>query len=304
MSIRFDLTDLRLFVNIAEAGSITHGAARANMSLAAASERIRAMEDELRTSLLERKRRGIQLTPAGSALVHHARSVTRLLEQMRGELNEYASGLRGNVRLLAIAIVIAKFLPAALETYLSSYPNIDIDLEERPSGDILKAVAEGLADIGIVGDEVDPALGLETFPLGKDRLVLVVPRQHPLNSRRKVAFRDTLLYDFVGLVAGNSLQQYLEDQASRAGHRMRLRVRLNGFEAICRMVESGIGLALLHETVARRCQHTMAIRLISLTDPWAVRHFTVCSRTFGSLPAHAQRLVECLRIAGQHTNAR
>ena len=79
MSIRFDLTDLRLFVHVAEAGSITHGAARSNMTLASASERIRAMEDVLGATLLERNRRGVRLTSAGTVLLHHAWIVSQQL---------------------------------------------------------------------------------------------------------------------------------------------------------------------------------------------------------------------------------
>jgi molybdate transport repressor ModE-like protein len=295
MLLRFDLTDLQLFLHIAEAGSITHGASRANMSLASASERVRAMEEALNIALLERKRRGVHLTPAGWALAHHARIVTQQLEQMRGDLNEYATGLRGNVRILAIAVVIAEFLPTALAAFLLANPNIDVGLEERSSEDIVRAIAGGLADIGIVGDAFDPTLELETFPLAVDRLVLVAPHRHALGRRRKIAFRDVLDHDFIGLVAGNSLQRYLDHHAARAGRRLRLRIRLNGFEAICRMVESGVGLAVLHETVARRCQQSMAIRLIPLTDAWALRHFTVCYRSFKSLPVHARRVVEYLR---------
>lgn len=295
MSIRFDLTDLRLFLHVAEAASITHGAGRANMSLASASERIRAMEDALRTPLLERKRRGVHLTPAGSVLMHHARIVTQQLEQMRGELNQFATGLRGRVRVLAVTIVAAEFLPAPLAAFLSAHPNIDIDLQERPSRGIVPAIAEGLADIGIVGDPVDPALQLETSPFAEDRLVLVAPRRHALGAQRKIAYREALNHDFIGFGAGNTLQEYLDYHAVHAGHRLNPRVRLNGFDSICRLVESGIGLAVLPETAARRCQRSMAIRVIPLTDAWAIRHFTVCFRNFKSLPTHAQRFVEYLR---------
>jgi molybdate transport repressor ModE-like protein len=295
MSLRFDLTDLRLFLCIAETGSITHGGRRANMSLAAASERIRAMEEALRAALFERKRRGVDLTPAGSALMHHARIVTLQLEQMRGDMNEYATGLRGDVRVFSIAVVAAEFLPATLAAFLSAYPNIDVDLQESPSRNIVKAVAERRADIGIVGDTLASSLDLQSFPLAKDRLVLVAPSRHPLSRHRKIAFRDVLKHDFIGLPAGNSLQQYLDHHAARCGQRLRLRVRLNRFEAICGMVENGIGLAILHEAVARRCQRSMAIRLIPLTDSWAVRHFTVCHRELTLLPVHAQRLVEYLK---------
>ena len=145
MSIRFDLTDLRLFVHVAEVGSITHGATRANMALASASERIRAMEEALGAPLLERKRRGVRLT-AVFALVHHARIVTQQLEQMRGELSDYAKGLRGHVRLLSNTVGIAELLPTALAAFLRAHPNIDVELEDRPSRGMVRAIAEGLAD--------------------------------------------------------------------------------------------------------------------------------------------------------------
>jgi len=294
LSIRFDLTDLRLFVHVAEAASITQGATRSNMALASASERIRAMEDALGAPLLERRHRGVHLTPAGSAVFRHARIITQQLERMRGELTEYATGLRGHVRVLSNTAATAEFLPAALGGFLSSYPNIDIDLEERPSREIVRAVAEGLADVGIVADAVDPAAEPQTFPFAADRLVLVAPCQHVLRRYREIAFRETLDHDYVGLVAGSALQEHVNDHAARSGHRLKLRVRLPGFDAVCRVVETGIGLAVVPETAARRCQRSMSIRIIGLTDAWALRNLTVCVRSFRSLPMHAQRLVEHL----------
>jgi molybdate transport repressor ModE-like protein len=295
MSIRFDLTDLRLFLHVAEAASITHGAVRANMSLASASERISAMEDALGAPLLERRRRGVRLTPAGLALVHHARIVTQQLEQMRGELNDYARGLRGHVRLLSNTVAISEFLPVALAAFLSANPNIDVELEDRRSREIARAIAEGLADIGIVTDARDPAEKLETFPLGDIRLVMVAPPRHVLSRRSKLGFAETLDHEFIGPTAGSALQDFLDHHAASIGRRLKLRVRVGGFEAMCQMVESGIGLAVLPETAARRYRQSMAIRIISLTDAWALRHHAICVRTFRALSPHAQRLVEYLR---------
>jgi DNA-binding transcriptional LysR family regulator len=293
-SLRFDLTDLRLFLHVAEAASITHGASRSNMALASASERIRAMEDALGAALLERRRRGVQLTAAGSALLHHARIITQQLERMRGELTEYAEGLRGHIRLLSNTAATAEFLPEALAGFLSAYPTVDVDLEERPSREIVRAVAEGVADVGVVADAVDPAAELETFPFAVDRLVLVAPRQHVLRRHRRIAFRETLNHDYVGLAAGSALQEHVNEHAARSGHRLKLRVRLPGFDAVCRVVATGIGLAVVPETAARRCQPSMPIRIIPLTDAWALRHLTICVRSFKSLPVHVQRLVEHL----------
>jgi len=293
MSTRFDLIDLRLFVHVAEAGSITHGAVRANMTLASASERISAMEDALSALLLERKRRGVQLTSAGRVLLHHAWVVTQQLEQMRGDLANFGKGLRGHVRLLS-NVGAMEFLPAPLAAFLSAHPNIDVDLEHHGSGEIVRAIAAGRGDIGIVGETVDPAAELENFPFAEIRLVLVTPLRHPLSRRRKIAFREALDREFVGFPAGSPMQDLLNYHAFRAGRRLKLRIRLNGADLMCQMVEKGIGVAILPETAARRCQQSMAIQAIPLTDTWAVRQLTICVRNFRSLPVHAQRLVEFL----------
>lgn len=295
MSTKFDLVDLRLFVHVAEAGSITHGAVRANMTLASASERIRAMEDALSAPLLERMRRGVQLTSAGRVLLHHAWLLTQQLEHMRGDLANFGKGVRGHVRLLS-NIGSMEFLPAPLAAFLSAHPNIDVDLEHHGSGEIVRAIAAGRGDIGIVGETVDPAAELENFPFGEFRLVLVTPLRHPLSRRRKIAFGETLDREFVGFAAGSPMQDLLNYHAFRAGRRLQLRIRLNGADLMCQMVEKGIGVAILPETAARRCQQSMAIQAIPLTDTWALRQLTICVRSFTSLPVHAQRLVEFLSL--------
>src|SRR6201992_514982 len=196
---RYDLTDLVLFIHVAEASNITHGARRSNMSLAAASERIREMEATLGADLLVRSRRGVQLTAAGSTLLQHARAVSHQVQQMRGELDSYARGLRGNVRLMVNTVAMLEYVPALLPEFLARQTNIEIDLEEAKSPDIMRTIAAGRADIGIVAGDVDLEMQLETFPFAKNVLVLITPKEHPLAKKRRVAFVDTLNYDYVGL---------------------------------------------------------------------------------------------------------
>jgi DNA-binding transcriptional LysR family regulator len=291
--MRFDLTDLRLFVQVAESASITHGADRANMALASASARIRGMEQTLGVPLLERGPRGVKLTPAGRALVHHAHVVLQQLERMRSELGEYAHGLKGHVRLLSNTIASTEFLPVALAGFLASHPNVDIDLEERPSHEIVQAVAAGFADVGIVVDLVDVG-NLETFPFATDRLVLIAPRDHPLGRRRQITFREALSQEFVGLSAANALQNYLGQQAARAGGTLKLRVRLSGFDAICRMVHHGVGVAVIPQTAARHWRRP-TIAVVRLNDAWSARKLMLCVRRFDDLPDHAQQLVDHLK---------
>jgi len=291
--MRFDLVDLRLFLRVAETSSITHGAAKANMSLPAASERLRGMELELGAALLERGRRGVKLTAAGRVLVHHAQLVLQQIEHMRSELSEFSGGTKGHIRLMANTSALSEFLPEALKAFLANNPGIDIDVEEQSSYDIIRLIAEGFADVGIVADIVDFG-GLETFPFAIDRLVVVMPRKHKLSGARRLSFRVLLEHEFVGLAATNALQQHLGQHAVQAGRPLKLRVRLGSFDAVCRMVENGVGLAVIPETAARRCRQTMAIRIARLSDPWSLRHLNVCVRSLSELPDYAQRLVHHL----------
>jgi DNA-binding transcriptional LysR family regulator len=288
--MRFDLVDLRLFLRVAETASITHGAAKANMALASASERLRGMEEELGVPLLERGRRGVTLTPAGRALVYHAQLVLQQMETMRAELSEFAGTTKGHVRLLANTSALSEFLPEALNAFLADNVGIDIDMEEKPSYDIVRLIAEGFADVGVVADIVDFG-GLQTFPFALDRLVVVMPRKHALAGARRFSFRDLLSHEFVGLSTTNPLQQHLGQHAVQARHPLKLRVRLGSFDAVCRMVENGVGIAVIPETAARRCRQTMAIRIGRLSDSWALRRLNVCLRRLEELPEHAQRLV-------------
>ena len=290
-----DLVDLRLVLNVANTGSITHGAARSGLSLGAASERLRNIELTARTRLFERRRRGVAPTPAGTTLIHHARIVMQQMEAMRGELGDFAKGLRGTVGVLSNTAALQAFLPRALGPFLARHPTVDVAVDERSSPEIVRAIARGTADIGIVADAVDAAAELETFPFAEDRLVLVTPARHQLAGKRRLAFADALVHDFVGLSQGSALQEHLKGHAARAGQAMRLRVRLPGFDAVCRMVASGIGVAVVSRTAALRNRHALAIRVVPLSDAWARRRLRICVKTVAALPLHARSLVEHLR---------
>jgi molybdate transport repressor ModE-like protein len=291
--MRFDLTDLRLFVHVVEAGSITHGAARMHLAIAAASTRIRSMEDVLGTPLLHRERQGIQTTEAGRTLLHHARVLLQQAERMRGDLAQYAEGIKGQIRLLSNTNALTEFLPEPLSDFLASHPQVNIDLEERLSDEIVAAVADGTADVGIVAGTVEVA-GLEVLPFRVDRFVLVVATNHPLSAVQQIAFADTLDFDFVGLDRASALQRFLSEKAERIGRRLRLRVQLRSFDAVCRLVECNVGIGVVPATTAERHAKTMSIHRIELIDEWAVRKLTICVRRRADLPVYARELVRHL----------
>jgi len=295
--VRYDLVDLQLFLHVAEAASITRGAEMSSMALASASERIRKMESLAGVGLLERRRRGIALTAAGRAFAHHARLVLNEIEHLKGELSEYARGAKGRVRMQANASALSEFLPQALHAFLAHHPGIDVDLEESSSYGIVRSVAGGFVELGIVADIVDFG-ELEIFPFATDRLVLVTPRDHPAAKRHPLTFQSLLDEEFVGLTAGNALQRHLGERAVQAGKPLKLRVRLGSFDAVCRMVGTGIGVGVIPETAARRCRKA-AIRILPLADPWAVRQLHLCVRRSSDLPPPAHLLLQHLRKHGQ-----
>ncbi|MBX6426857.1 MAG: LysR family transcriptional regulator [Variibacter sp.] len=292
--MRFDLTDLSLFRHVVEAGSITHGAARAHLALAAASTRIRAMEEAVGAPLLVRGRQGVTPTPAGRTLLQHARTILTQAERLREDLGAYAGGLAGQVRVLSNTNALTEFLPETLSSFLAAHPHVSVDLEERLSDEIVGLIAEGVGDIGIVAGTVD-AGKLTTFPYRTDRFVLVVARDHPLASRASIGFAEVLDHDFVGLDRASALQRFLADKASRVGRPLRLRVQLRSFDAVCRLVERNVGVGIVPETTARWAAKSMAIRAVALTDPWAVRELTICVRDLAALPFFARKLVEHMR---------
>ena len=294
--MRFDLVDLRLFLHIAEAQSITHGAERSNLALASASARIRGMEVALGTPLLARDRRGVKLTAAGQCLIEHARLVVQQVERMRGDLGSFARGLSGSVRLLSNTAALSEHLPRVLAAFLAANPTICLDIEERESADIGSALASGAADVGIASTAALPD-SIEQFPFREDVLVLVVPRGDILARRRLLGLADVVDRPFIGLPRESALQRHVVGHATRLGATLNIRARVTSFDAVCGMVEVGAGVGIVPEVTAKRCRRSMKVDATRLRDPWAKRHLAICVRSLSSLPTGAQRLVEHLRQA-------
>jgi DNA-binding transcriptional LysR family regulator len=292
--LHFDLIDLRLFRHAVEAGSITRGAERAHLALAAASTRIRHMEEDLGAALLVRGRQGVTPTPAGLTLLKHARAILAQAERLREDLGAFSGGLAGQVRMFANTNALIEFLPEVLSAFLAAHPQVSVDLEERLSDEIVGLVAEGVADIGIVAGTVETGR-LETFPFREDRFVLVVARDHALAGRRDIAFEEVLDHDLVGLDRASALQRFLTGKAARIGKPLRLRVQLRSFDAVCRLVECGVGLGVVPETTARRAVRAMSLAIVPLEDPWARRELTICVRGLADLTSSGRKLVEHLR---------
>ncbi|QKC95772.1 LysR substrate-binding domain-containing protein [Mesorhizobium sp. NZP2298] len=290
--MRFDLTDLRLFLLVAERGSITHGAELAGLALASASARIKGMEERLGAPLLERRRRGVVPTAAGQALLHHARAVQNQIEAMAGDLGVYAGGLRARVRLMANTAATAELLRDILPAFLVAHSGIDVDLDERPSHEIVEAVASGAADLGIAATWAGLS-HLEQKPFFIDRLMVIAARDWPgLPSLHAVSLAGILGESFVGLGLGHALQEHITRQAARLGGHLHIRIRVPGLDNVCRLVAQGAGIAIVPESAARRSARRL--RSLRLTDDWATRQLNLCARGFDQLTPQAKLLAAAL----------
>lgn len=292
--MRFDLVDLRLFLNVAEAQSLTRGAEQSHLALASASGRIRGMEEALGVPLLRRGRRGVSLSPAGECLLDHARLIMSQVERMKGDLGAFARGMSGGVRLLSNTSALSEHLPHLIAGFLAAHPTISLDIEERESDAIAEAIAGGRADVGIASAAALPDT-LERFPFREDVLVLVLPRRHALARRRSLALAEIAEHAFIGLPRESALQRHIARHAARLGAKLTVRARVPSFEAVCRMVETGAGLGIVPAVAAARYRQSMKIAVARLSDPWARRELAICVRRLDALPLAARRFVEHLR---------
>ena len=292
--LRLDPTSLKLFVRVVEEGTIAAAAEREHIAAAAVSKRLSEMESALRTPLLMRTNRGVEPTAAGLTLLALARRVLHELDQIPVQMQSYTSGVRGLVRVCASMSAITQFLPTDIKSFLSEYPDVQMNLEEKVSNAVVKAVAENSADVGIF-TATPPGLQLETFSYHFDRLVLCTPKNHRLAARTEMSFVEALDEDIVGMHTGSAIGIQLGQAASLAERSLSLRIQVTSFDALCMMISCGLGVGVLPEVVARRNAEQLGIRVVRLTDAWAHREFKICVRSSEALPVASRLLVKHLQ---------
>ena len=290
---RLDLTSLSLFTLVVRTGSISQGAALAHLAVGAASRRITDLEAAVGVTLLERHSRGVRPTAAGQVLFDRARAVLQEVEHLSAELSDYASGVVGVVRLWTNTSALTQFLPGELSAFQAGNPGIRIELEEQNSSDVVMAVLDGRADLGIFADRT-AAHGLELLNYRRDRLVLVVPSGHPLQRRKSVSFAEVVDDDFVCLSSTTSLSRRLHEETELLGRRLRVRIQVRSFDAMCLMVANGMGVAVLPEAAIRPHLHSMHLKRIVLDDAWVHRQLLIGVRDVNAVARPVRLLIDHL----------
>jgi DNA-binding transcriptional LysR family regulator len=291
---RLDFVTLRLFCSVARSGSITKGAQACHLALSAASRRLADLEAASGTRLLDRTAQGIVLTPAGHVALQHATRLFQGFEQFGSELREYSRGAKGHVRLWANMSALTEFLPAALSTFLDAHPDVRVEVEEQLSGDIVRALIDGVADVGVFAENT-PADGLQVQPFQTDELVVLCSKAHALARERRVAFAACLDHPFVGLNRGSSLLELTSRAAEEAGRPMHVRVQVRSFDAMCHMIAANLGIGVVPMAACRAQVAELKLKVIRLTDPWARRRLLLASRPTRQLTPTAELLLRHLQ---------
>ena len=295
-----DLTSLRLFVAVCETRNIARAAEQQAIVGSAISKRLAALEDTVGTPLLVRRRHGVAPTPAGETLLEHARALLARAAQIERDMAGYAAGVRGHVRVLATQSAIAESLADDVAAFLKApgHQHIRIDMEEAVSTQVLRAVREGSASLGICWDAAD-LRGLHHWPWRGDRLAVVMPPGHALARRKRLALADTLPYEQVSLPPESAVQVMLQRAAALAGQPIRYRVVTATFDAALRVVRSRLAIAILPAELSAPYAEAFELRVTPLTDAWAQRRIAIACRDPEALTPAARLLVEHLVAAAK-----
>lgn len=289
-----DFISLKLFVAVCEEANIARAAEREAIAASAVSKRITDIEDAIGAPLLVRHRLGVTPTAAGEALLQHARMLLLNVEKMQGNLSEYATGLRGHIRVYGSVSAVVEFLPDDISAFLARNDSIKIDMEERVSNAVVRAIEENGAAVGVCWDFADTH-GLQLLPYKRDHLNVVVHPDHPLAQRESMLFEETLAFDQIGQPPESIMNIFLRRLASAAGKTLSNRIHVSTFEAACRLVRAQLGLSIIPAEALQPYHSALGLRMIPLADPWAHRQFVICMRDYNALPMPTRLFVDFLR---------
>lgn len=288
--MKLDPVSLRLFVSVVEEGTIAAASKREHIAAAAISKRLSELEELLDARLLKRTNKGITPTDAGLSLLFMARSALNNLNDIVLQMREYSDGTRGSVHVVANISAITQFMPGLIKSFIDRYPLIKVVIEEQQSLAITKAVAENRAEVGIF-TRLPHGADIDVFPFRTDRLVLLVPDDHPLAARESVRFSETLDHEYVALRSGTHLNFQLIKAANDLGRSLRIRMEVASYDALSLMVQAGIGIGIMPEGSAGIYRLNGA-KVVQLDEHWASRDLDVCVRSRAALSVAAQLFLE------------
>ena len=276
--MHFDFVTLRAFLMVADAENLRAASEQLKLSISAVSRRISDLEADLGQQLFVRHSRGLEITEAGRLLVSRARDTFRTLRAIEDEMQRLATGARGKVSICANGSALVNGLAKHIQSFLSQNDDIDIDLLELLTPEILIQVQRGTADIGFVSNTLRIPEGLRTLPYLHDRLVLVVPNAHPLEGRGSASFEDFLDWEMIGVQNASSLTRLVRKVVGAASPRFAYSYMASTNEVARTMVANNLGIAILPEKFVSPYLDLLPISMVPISGDWAARDISMVVR--------------------------
>lgn len=274
---KLDFITLLIFNTICEEGSLSKAAEKNMIALSAASKRLTDLEHAIGSKLFIRDSQGMKVTPAGESLLYYSRMIIDSIYKASVELDEYKVGLKGFVRLQSNLAAIIQFLPEELNTFIERNPQIKIELAQHTSVEIIENVNNRTSDLGIcAGDFPNHELVYHLYR--RDELIIVAQNQAYLDLHKISSLETALEHDLIGLQAHSSINQKLKQKAESLGLILKLRILVASFDALCRMVQSGIGVGIIPKKIYEIIGKPLGLATLPIEEDWAIRNLYLVSK--------------------------
>ena len=287
-----DLFTLRLFLSAIEERQIGLAAVRENIAASTATKRIQDLEQIAGVKLLERTPRGVAPSPAGEVLARHVRAIFGQVDDMRAEITAFTEGVRGQVVVASASSIYVPFLARELGDFARDFPLVELVVRELENAEIVGAVAHGNADVGVfvAVSHIDLG-GVEVTPYRSDRMVVVVPQNHPLAGKTSVAFEELLPENVIAVSAAMHGAFRVAAERLRREFKPRHSVRTPGVAVS--LVQAGLGVTVLPECLV--APHMLDhVTTLDLAEPWASRAISIATFPGRPTSAAARALIDQL----------
>lgn len=239
------------------------------------SDRLADLEKRVGLKLFRRGPRGMRLTEAGEVFAESSQRILSEAEQLEMKLSPFAHAFERKLKIACNYNASVAFLPKRIGRFLSQHPDVQIDVRQMSSPEIVRQVSAGEADLGITAYTGSHPL-LTFQPFATDRLVGLVHRNCQLACRKSISFSDLFPYNYIGVGPYSAMQEFLFERAAEEGKTIRPRVIASSLESVMSLVAEGAGVSVLPKEGVARNESVVAL---NLNEPWALRHLRLCRKT-------------------------
>ena len=279
------ITRYDVFCRVIETGSFTRAAEQLGYSQSAVSQTVKALEQELGTTLLNRDKEGLSLTADGAAYFPYIQGVCAAGEALEKKHREMQGLENSTIRIGTFTSVSRNLLPRLIQEFKAQYPGVHFDLRQGEYSGISQWVREGTVDFGFINAKF--SMGLSVRPLFRDALMAILPPDHPLTAQASVSLEELAAEPFILLDEGE--HSVPMEAFQRLGLRPRIEYKVFDDYSILAMVKQGLGFSILYNLMLAGFCDGLAVRPIREKPE---RNVALAWRRWETMPLAARRFAE------------